>query len=112
MSEIYHRDFFEPKEVSLSNITKKFGKVVLVELSFKDIKCGYNFEIHSPYRPVDIDSKVIEWEDLEKKLRIEEISKIEIHKETRLFSINFWQDSDVLGIIHCKDIKGLPEHNG
>jgi hypothetical protein len=109
MSKVYHRDFFDPKELSLGNITKKHGKVVSAELSFKCMSCEYNFELGFLHNPVDLDKNIIQWDDLEVKLRVEIISKIVIHRDTKLFSIGFWQNDDILGIIHCKDIKGLPE---
>ena len=58
---------------------------------------------------MDIDNNIIEWEDLAKKLHVEMVSKIEVHRNVALFSISFWQDDDILGIIRCKDINGLPE---
>lgn len=109
MNKIYHRDFYKPKDIVLSNIEKKFERVIFAGLSFEDVKSAYRFEIQSPHKPVDLDNNIIEWEDLERKLRDETVGKIEIHRDAVLFSINFWHGNDILGIIHCKDINGLPE---
>jgi hypothetical protein len=111
MDKIYHRDFYEPRNIVLSDIEKKFERVIFAKLSFGNVKSIYCFEIQSPNKPVDLDNNIIEWEDLGKKLYNETVSKIEIHKNinTALFSINFWQGNDILGIIRCKDINGLPE---
>ena len=112
MEQIYHRDFNSPEEFSLDNIKKEFGKVVQIDLHFKDAGCEYNLQLNHPHKPTKYngsgDSVSVEWDTLKEKLSITQISRIEVHRESKSISIAFWRYDDVVVSIVCKDIIGLP----
>ncbi len=111
MEKIYHREFNNPKEVSL-DIQKKFDKITQAELHFKDTGCEYNLQFNNPIRPrndVGRKSIQIEWVDFQKDLEVAQISRIVVHKESGLYSIAFWQNHNLTASIQCEDIIGLPQ---
>ena len=113
MEKIYYRDFNNPTEVSLGNIKKEFGKIVQIELHFKDAGYEYNFQLHHPAKPTKYDGAgnpvLVEWDNLREELSIAQISRIDVQKKLKSTSIDFWRGDDVEIHILCKDISGLPK---
>ena len=85
MEQTYHRDFNSPEEFSLGNIKKEFGKVVQIDLHFKDTGYEYNLQLNHPHKPTKYNgtgnSVSVEWDNLKEKLSIAQISRIEVHRE-------------------------------
>jgi hypothetical protein len=113
MEKIINRDFNDPKEVSLGDIKKdKFGKVVQVELSFKDGGIKYNLQLHHPHKPLKYNGTCspasIEWDNLSGELGVIQITRIVVHRESNSTSISFYRLDDIQINIICKDVSGLP----
>jgi hypothetical protein len=111
MEKIYYREFNSPKEVSLGNIKKEFGKIVQIELHFKEAGIKYNLQLHHPHEPMKYNgaSKPIPigWDNLQAELSITQIRSIVVHKSSKTFSISFQLRDDIEIHIVCKDITGL-----
>lgn len=110
MTKTYHHEFNNPKDVTLY-LQKKYDKIVLAELHFKDTGLEHNLKLHHPKEPMRYDEGLgqIRWDDLKRHLSDVQIKRIVVHKESGLYSLEFYQNHEVAARILCKDIKGLPQ---
>ncbi len=111
MEKINYREFNNPKEVSLGNIKKEFGKVTSIELHFKDAGIEYNFKLCYPHKPMKYgtgNSISIEWDNLREEMSIAQISRIVVAKASKSTSISFQRYDDIEVNIVCKEVTSLP----
>ena len=111
MTEIYHRDFNNPKDVSLC-LQKKYDKIVPAELHFKDTGCEYNLQLRNAHEPMKYNGGgkpiLIGCPDFQRYLKDTQISRIVVHRESGRYSIAFWQNDNITVDILCSDVMGLP----
>ena len=113
MEKINNRDFNNPKEVSLGDMKKdKFGKIVQIELCFKDAGYDYKLTLCRPHKPMKYNgtgsSSLVEWVNLSEELSVVQITRIVVQRGSNSTSICFYRLDDVQINIICKDVTGLP----